>query len=264
MVVPGSHHKLKIFCPILSSSYRRHLPGPLRAPATLESHMASVAQLNANRLNAQRSTGPRSEEGKAVSRFNALTYGIEARSRVIPGEDPAELEALAGDYQRQLNPQGPLEGYLVETIVAADWNRRRYTRVEAQLYRVLMAAAAAPAESGALPGPAAAFADDVTGARILQSVFRRLASAERSYFRALTELRRIKKEERNQPEADQPLKPEGISRSDSPQTGGIGFVPPVSCPAAWTPTLDPGPQVSTPISNAFGRFPNGEPLAVRR
>ena len=75
--------------------------------------MASVAQLTANRANAQRSTGPRSEEGKAVSRFNALTYGIEARSRVIPGEGPAEPETLAGDYHRQFNPTGPLEDYLV-------------------------------------------------------------------------------------------------------------------------------------------------------
>jgi hypothetical protein len=204
--------------------------------------MASVAQLAANRLNAQRSTGPRSEEGKAVSRFNALTYGIEARSRVIPGEDPAELEALAGDYHRQLNPQGPLEGYLVETIVAADWNRRRYTRVEAQLYRVLMTASAASAESDAPSGPATAFADDVTGARILQSVFRQLASAERSYFRALTELRRAQKERRAE---------ETEVVEASPAAPPIGFVlldPPQALPQARAGTAPPSPRADQPDS----------------
>jgi hypothetical protein len=150
--------------------------------------MASVAQLTANRANAQRSTGPRSEEGKAASRFNALTYGLEARSRVIPGENPAELESLAAAYYRQFNPVGPLEDFLVETIVAADWNRRRYTRVEAQLYSMLMTLSDPPSDA------AAAFGGDVTGAKILQSAFRQSASAERSYFRALTELRRAQKE----------------------------------------------------------------------
>jgi hypothetical protein len=186
--------------------------------------MASVAQLTANRANAQRSTGPRSEEGKAASRFNALTYGLEARSRVIPGENPAELESLAAAYYRQFNPVGPLEDFLVETIVAADWNRRRYTRVEAQLYRMLMTLSDPPSDA------AAAFGGDVTGAKILQSAFRQSASAERSYFRALTELRRAQKErlaEETEVEAapavtPAPPRPQAVAASAPP----IGFVLP--------------------------------------
>jgi hypothetical protein len=186
--------------------------------------MTSVAQLTANRANAQRSTGPRSEEGKAASRFNALTYGLEARSRVIPGENPAELESLAAAYYRQFNPVGPLEDFLVETIVAADWNRRRYTRVEAQLYRMLMSLSDPPSDA------AAAFGGDVTGAKILQSAFRQSASAERSYFRALTELRRAQKErlaEETEVEAlpavtPAPPRPQAVAASAPP----IGFVLP--------------------------------------
>jgi hypothetical protein len=185
--------------------------------------MASPAQIHANRLNAQRSTGPRTEEGKAVSRFNALTYGIEARSRVIPGEDPAELEALAADYHSQFHPVGPLEAYLVDTLVTADWNRRRYTRVESQLYRVLMTAGRNPADPDSILDPAAAFGEDVTGAKILQSVFRQLAAAQRSYFRALTELRRAQKErmaDEAEPEAP-PAEPIAINPA-----APIGFVLP--------------------------------------
>jgi hypothetical protein len=142
--------------------------------------MASPAQLNANRLNAQRSTGPRTVEGKSVSRFNALSYGIEAKSRIIPGEDPAELETLSADYRTQFNPVGPLEGYLVESLIAADWNRRRYTRIEGALLQSAMA-----------QGQSAV--DALTG-KPAQQIARALASAERLFFRALKELRRAQRE----------------------------------------------------------------------
>ena len=49
--------------------------------------MATPAQFLANQINAQKSTGPRSDEGKAVSRFNALKHAASAQSLIIPGED---------------------------------------------------------------------------------------------------------------------------------------------------------------------------------
>ena len=73
--------------------------------------MATPAQIEANRRNAQRSTGPRSVEGKAVSRFNALKSGIDAKSLVIPGEDPAELEALVANYYLQFPAATPVEAF---------------------------------------------------------------------------------------------------------------------------------------------------------
>ena len=69
--------------------------------------MATFAQFAANRANAQKSTGPRSVEGKAASRFNALKHGLDAQSIVLPGEDPEEYEALARDYDRSLRPKPP-------------------------------------------------------------------------------------------------------------------------------------------------------------
>src|ERR1039458_1148846 len=186
--------------------------------------MASVAQLTANRSNAQRSTGPRTEEGKAASRFNALKHGIDARSLVIPGEDPSALEALALEYHQQFNPFGPLEDYLVQTIVQADWNRRRYTRVEAQIFQLLLANRDVSAES--------LDSFDCTAAR---QVSRRLAAEERSFFRALKELRRVQKErsaneeaEAESPAADcLPQPAAAVSFAPSPvEEPQIGFVPP--------------------------------------
>ena len=69
--------------------------------------MATPAQLAANRANAQSSTGPRSVEGKSVSRFNALKHGIDAASIVLPGEDPADYQALADAYDANLPAPTP-------------------------------------------------------------------------------------------------------------------------------------------------------------
>ncbi|HUB80305.1 MAG TPA: hypothetical protein VMB03_15990, partial [Bryobacteraceae bacterium] len=69
--------------------------------------MATQAQIDANRLNAQKSTGPRSLEGKAASRFNALKHAASAKSLVIPGEDEAEFAELAASYHHQFQPDGP-------------------------------------------------------------------------------------------------------------------------------------------------------------
>jgi hypothetical protein len=100
--------------------------------------MPTQAQIDANRLNAQKSTGPTSPEGKAASSLNALKSGIDAWSHVIPGEDPAELEALTAAYLLHYRPAGPTQLSLVDTLISTEWIQRRLRRVEAQLwnYRV--------------------------------------------------------------------------------------------------------------------------------
>src|ERR1035441_2281280 len=101
--------------------------------------MATPAQITANRANAQKSTGPRSAEGKSVSRFNALKHGIDAASTVIPGEDPADFDALAADYLEDFRPQSSSESFHVQTMLRAEWQKRRLLRVEADLSRTLLA-----------------------------------------------------------------------------------------------------------------------------
>src|SRR5215471_9538201 len=90
--------------------------------------MATPAQILANRQNALKSTGPRTEEGKAVSRFNALKTGIHAKSMVIPGEDAAELEKLAAGYHSRFQPADPVERFLVDSMVNAEWQLRRFRK----------------------------------------------------------------------------------------------------------------------------------------
>jgi hypothetical protein len=202
--------------------------------------MATNLQVEANRLNTQKSAGPRSIEGQAASRFNGQKFGLEAQSIVIPGEDPAELVALACDYHRQFNPVGPLEDYLVDTLVHGHWNRRRYARIEGQLLRVLIANQDPSVESplGAM------FETDAAKANSMQKIFRLRAVAERNYFRALSELRRAQRERLSQdsePETVQavsaaaavtmpsPFEPSTTlpPAAEAPKSTRIGFVPPV-------------------------------------
>ena len=71
--------------------------------------MATRAQIKANGDNAKKSTGPRTEEGKARVANNALKHGLLARDTVLPGEDPAEfdqqLAALEADLQPANSPK---------------------------------------------------------------------------------------------------------------------------------------------------------------
>ena len=190
--------------------------------------MASLAQLTANRLNAQRSTGPRTEAGKAVSRFNALIYGVDAQSLVLPGEDPAALEALALEYHRSFNPSGPLEDYLVQNLVQADWSRRRYSRIEAQFVRGRLAAA-----PDSLP--------EILASPAAERIYRRLAAAERSYFRALKELRRAQKDRRGE-EADAGEAGDTVLSPAPAPAPEIGFVPENAAPCSAGPSARPRPR----------------------
>jgi hypothetical protein len=96
--------------------------------------MSSQAQIDANRRNAKKSTGPVSAEGKAACSRNALKSGIYASSHVIPGEDPVELEDLTAAYFHQYQPADPTQLALVDTLAATEWTQRRLRRTEAELW----------------------------------------------------------------------------------------------------------------------------------
>ena len=87
--------------------------------------MATEAQTNANRANAQKSTGPRTPEGKAVVAQNAVQHGLLARQAVIPGEDGEEFDRYRAQMRAELAPVGLVEARLVERIVGLSWRLQR-------------------------------------------------------------------------------------------------------------------------------------------
>ena len=96
--------------------------------------MASQKQTEANRLNSQNSTGPRSPEGKSASRMNALKSGIDAKSQVIRGEKAANLETLKTEYHDRFHPTTPEQRMLVDTLIDCEWLLRRFRAIETQLW----------------------------------------------------------------------------------------------------------------------------------
>ena len=97
--------------------------------------MSSDQQIAANRLNAQRSTGPRTPAGKQRVSWNALKHGLTGREVVLPTESPDDFDSFRTGLLADLAPQGDLEGALAEKIVADLWRLRRVPILEAALYR---------------------------------------------------------------------------------------------------------------------------------
>ena len=99
----------------------------------------SPRKLEANRRNAKRSTGPRTEAGKSQSRRNAHKHGILASALLITkglaAEDSAEFDELHESLRRDLAPVGGLEKMLVEKIAVCWWRQKRALRCEAGLVR---------------------------------------------------------------------------------------------------------------------------------
>ena len=60
--------------------------------------MTSQKQIEANRRNAQKSSGPKTIQGRSISRMNALKHGLLAEQVVVPGEDFEEFATLRQKY----------------------------------------------------------------------------------------------------------------------------------------------------------------------
>jgi hypothetical protein len=96
--------------------------------------MTSVAQVSANRSNAQKSTGPRTPEGKAAVAQNAVRHGLLAQEVVIKGEDPGEFEFYRDQMLEELAPAGQMESLLAHRIVGLAWRLRRAERLQAAAF----------------------------------------------------------------------------------------------------------------------------------
>jgi hypothetical protein len=93
----------------------------------------NAVKLRANRLNARRSTGPRSARGKAIASKNARKHGLLSRELVLPTEKGQELSTLREALMGDLRPQGTVETELVEHILGFVWRLRRVERIETGL-----------------------------------------------------------------------------------------------------------------------------------
>jgi hypothetical protein len=142
--------------------------------------MATQAQITANQLNALKSKGPVTPEGKQAVRFNALKTGIHATQVIVTGESPEEFEAFAQALRDTWNPADLVESAFVDRLIHNSWRLDRLRIAEAQIWDRAVAAGAADF------GEAFERTE-----KLLGRLQRQLASIERSLSQATRDLERL-------------------------------------------------------------------------
>ena len=94
--------------------------------------MATDAQIIANRINAKKSTGPRSPQGKDLVSKNAVKHGFCARQDIISSESRPNFELYREKILEELAPASPMESILAERIVSLSWRLKRAARIHNQ------------------------------------------------------------------------------------------------------------------------------------
>lgn len=94
----------------------------------------TTQQIEANRQNSQKSTGPISPEGKLVVSGNAIKHGICSKSILLPHEDKEAWEALCDALYQEFQPEGHLENLLVENLSILVWRKNRIIQAESEVY----------------------------------------------------------------------------------------------------------------------------------
>jgi hypothetical protein len=96
--------------------------------------VSSSRQIEANKLNAQRSTGPLTAEGKGRVGSNALKHGLTGKQLVLPNENADDFDEFRRDLLNSLDPQGALEEFLANKIIADAWRLKRVPLLEAAIH----------------------------------------------------------------------------------------------------------------------------------
>jgi hypothetical protein len=226
--------------------------------------MATEAQIEANRINAQKSTGPRTPEGKAIVSGNAITHGLLARAGVIPGEDDHEFEAHREGLLQQLRPGAPLEEDLADRIVDLSWRLKRAARDQevayAALYEKYLEGQPQPQEPDAWQGALGRMiVEDFCGDAVLERLQRYERRIESSFYKALSELRQAVYQRREAALAGSPTparweKKDGQARKACDNASLPGAVPATKPIAAAGPAGPPSSPSGIPVPRRIGRM----------
>src|SRR6202790_1525841 len=115
---------------------RKLLPGPPQFGfARQDNSRATLKQFAANRRNAQKSTGPKTPEGKAAVSMNSLRHGLRARTVVLPGEDLHEFQQLCDDLEVEWQPQSRSEQFYLEQMAVSQWKLVRLEVGEVNIFK---------------------------------------------------------------------------------------------------------------------------------
>lgn len=95
--------------------------------------MTTNKQIQANRINAQRSTGPKSTEGKSIVAKNPLKHGVFSKNILLDDESKKDFERFELEFREYFQPEGLLEKLFWDRALAAAWRLSRVTKMETML-----------------------------------------------------------------------------------------------------------------------------------
>jgi hypothetical protein len=98
--------------------------------------MTSLKQIEANRVNARKSTGPITDEGKQRSRRNAVRHGLMADTVIGALEDAEDYKAFEDSITADYDAQSAVERELVRRLAGLLWRLRRATTMETGLFEI--------------------------------------------------------------------------------------------------------------------------------
>ncbi len=165
--------------------------------------MSTEAQIIANRRNAQKSTGPRTSEGKAIVSQNAIKHGLLARQAVISSESQADFDLYRDQILAELAPASPMESMLAERIVSLSWRLKRVCRIQNQTIDALNARnTSSPLAklTQSLSNPSTSAPElalgrlaikDFSNTRVLERLLMYERRIEHSLYRTILELQRL-------------------------------------------------------------------------
>jgi hypothetical protein len=96
--------------------------------------MSSQARVDANRQNAQSSTGPRSDTGKQKSALNSVRHGFTGQTIVLPADQVEAYQNFTEGFLKELAPVGVHETALVHSIMSSRWRMHQISAMESAMY----------------------------------------------------------------------------------------------------------------------------------
>ena len=96
--------------------------------------MATEKQIAANRANAKKSSGPRTEAGKQRSRLNAVRHGLTGQVVVLPQEDIEAYNKFTADIIATFETANPLEAQLAHSYASYQWRINRAAAIENNMF----------------------------------------------------------------------------------------------------------------------------------
>ena len=99
--------------------------------------MSTQAQLDANRTNAQKSTGPRTPQGKTITAQNAVKHGLLAQRFIVAEQDRQAFEDFRGKMTAELAPHGQLESVFADRIATLSWRLSRIDSIQISVLNIL-------------------------------------------------------------------------------------------------------------------------------